>query len=296
MFVQVVKLARELGLVKLGAVAIDGAKVKANASRHEAMSYEQMQQAEAELKTRIDALLQRATSSDEADADEPELDLPAKIERRKTRLKAIVAARERLEQRQRNADTERGRSNGDVRRPRSADGKPRGDRHQRGFGVPEPKAQENFTDPDSQIMKRAGGGFDSSHNAQTAVDDTAYIIVAAELGNNAVDVGQLLPMPQAIQGDLGELPGPCLAAAGYRSEENFAKAKDSATKLVVALARGQAPGAGRCRYAPAYGRHGGEVADRGRPCRVPPTQEDRQAAEWLDQERAGAPPVQHAGT
>jgi hypothetical protein len=107
LFVQGVKLARELGLVKLDTVAVDGTKLKANASRHKAMSYERMQQAEARLKAQIDALLQRAGRTDEAEADEPELDLPAEIERRETRLKAIVAARQRLEQRQREADTAR---------------------------------------------------------------------------------------------------------------------------------------------------------------------------------------------
>jgi len=237
LFVQVVKLARELGLVKLGTVAIDGTKLKANASRHKAMSYERMQQAEAELKAQIDALLQRARSTDEAEADEPELDLPAEIERRETRLKAIVAARQRLEQRQRAADTERGRSADDDRRPRDGDGHPKAGRYQREFGVPEAKAQENFTDPDSRIMKRAGGGFDPSYNAQTAVDDTAHIIVAAELGNNAADVGQLLPMLQAVQDNVGALPKQGLADAGYRSEDNFAKTKDSPTQLVVALGR-----------------------------------------------------------
>ena len=237
LFVQVVKLARELGLVKLGTVAIDGTKLKANASRHKAMSYERMQQAEAELKAQIDALLQRARSTDEAEADEPELDLPAEIERRETRLKAIVAARQRLEQRQRAADTERGRRADDDRRPRDGDGHPKAGRYQREFGVPEAKAQENFTDPDSRIMKRAGGGFDPSYNAQTAVDDTAHIIVAAELGNNAADVGQLLPMLQAVQDNVGALPKQGLADAGYRSEDNFAKTKDSPTQLVVALGR-----------------------------------------------------------
>jgi transposase len=237
LFVQVVKLARELGLVKLGTVAIDGTKVKANASRHKAMSYERMQQAEAELKAQIDALLQRAKRSDEAEADEPELAIPAEIERREKRLEAIAAARQRLEQRQREADTERGRSDDDDRRPRDGDGNPKGGRYKRDFGVPEAKAQENFTDPDSRIMKRAGGGFDPSYNAQTAVDDTAHIIVAAELGNNAADCGQLLPMLQAVKDNLGALPKQGLADAGYRSEENFAKATSPEMELVVALGR-----------------------------------------------------------
>jgi transposase len=237
LFVQVVKLARELGLVKLGTVAIDGTKVKANASRHKAMSYERMQQAEAGLKAQIDALLQRAKRSDEAEADEPELDIPAEIERREKRLEAIAAARRRLEQRQREADTERGRSDDDDRRPRDGDGNPKGGRYKRAFGEPEAKAQENFTDPDSRIMKRAGGGFDPSYNAQTAVDDTAHIIVATELGNNAADCGQLLPMLQAVKDNLGALPKQGLADAGYRSEENFARATSPEMELVVALGR-----------------------------------------------------------
>ncbi|CAM5794463.1 IS1182 family transposase [Ottowia pentelensis] len=237
LFVQVVKLAREMGLVKLGTVAIDGTKLKANASRHKAMSYERMQQAEAELKAQIDALLERAKTTDAAEANEPELDIPAEIERRQDRLKAIAQARERLEQRQRDADLERGRSDDDDRRPRDEDGKPTGGRYKREFGVPEPNAQENFTDPDSRIMKRAGGGFDASYNAQTAVDDTAHIIVAAELGNNAADVGQLVPMLQAVKDNTGQAPRQALADAGYRSEQNFEALADSSTELVVAMGR-----------------------------------------------------------
>jgi transposase len=205
LFVQVVKLAREMGLVKLGTVAIDGTKIKANASRHKAMSYERMQQAEAELKAQIDALLERAKSTDAAEAEEPELDIPAEIERREVRLKAINEARQRIEQRQRDADIERGRSEDDERKPRDGDGNPTGGQFKREFGVPDPKAQDNFTDPDSRIMKSAGGGFDASYNAQTAVDETAHIIVVAD--------------------------------AGYRSEANFQAVAASATELVVALGR-----------------------------------------------------------
>jgi transposase len=237
LFVQVVKLAREMGLVKLGTVAIDGTKIKANASRHKAMSYERMQQAEGQLKAQIDALLERAKSTDAAEADEPELDLPAEIERREVRLKAITEARERLEQRQRDADIERGRSDDDDRRPRDDDGKPTGGRYKREFGVPEPKAQDNFTDPDSRIMKRVGGGFDASYNAQTAVDDTAHIIVAAELSNNAADTQQLVPMLQAVKNNTGEFPRQGLADAGYRSEDNFEQLAGVPIELVVALGR-----------------------------------------------------------
>ena len=237
LFVQVVKLAREMGLVKLGTVAIDGTKIKANASRHKAMSYERMQQTEAELKAQIDALLERAKTTDAAEANEPDLDIPAEIERRETRLKAIAEARERLEQRQRDADIERGRSDDDACKPHDEDGNAKGGRYKREFGVPEPKAQDNFTDPASRIMKRAGGGFDPCYNAQTAVDDTAHIIVAAEVGNNAADVGQLLPMLQAVQDNTGRAPEQALADAGYRSEANFAGLASSPTELVIALGR-----------------------------------------------------------
>ncbi len=105
LFVQVVKLARECGLAKLGTIAVDGTKIRANASRHKAMSYERMQKTEAELKGQIEALLAKAKA--------PELDIPAEITGREQRLEVIRAARERLEQRQRQADADRGRSPGD---------------------------------------------------------------------------------------------------------------------------------------------------------------------------------------
>ncbi len=235
LFVQVVRLAREMGL-SLGTIAVDGTKLKANASRHKAMSYGHMLKAEAELKAQIDALLKRAQQTDEAEKNEPELDIPAEIARRQDRLDAIVAARARLEQRQRDADLERGRSDDDDQKPRGPDGKPKGGRYKRPFGVPEDKDQDNFTDPDSRIMPRAGGGFDPAYNAQTAVDATAHIIVAAELVNCAADAGELPKMLQAVKDTLGAHPAQTLADAGYRSEAVFAELADH-TDLVVALGR-----------------------------------------------------------
>jgi transposase len=228
LFVQVVRLAREMGLVKLGTIAVDGTKLKANASRHKAMSYGHMLKAEVELKAQIDALLKRAQQADEADKNEPELDIPAEIARREQRLAAITEARHRLEQRQRQAELERGRD---------PDDKPRGGRYKREFGVPEDKAQDNFTDPDSRIMKRAGGGFDASYNAQTAVDDEAHIIVAAELTNNASDAGELPTMLQAVKNNLGVLPEQALADTGYKSEAVLQALADSRCDLVVAVGR-----------------------------------------------------------
>ena len=236
LFVQVVRLAREMGLVKLGTIAVDGTKVKANASRHKAMSYGHMLKAEAELKAQIEALLSKARTVDEADKNEPELDIPVEIARRQDRLDAIAAARARLEERQREADLARGRSDADDQKPRGPDGKPKGGRYKRPFGVPEDKAQDNFTDPQSRIMKRAGGGFDPAYNGQTAVDDTAHIIVAAELVNCAADVGELPTMLQAVHANLGVYPAQTLADAGYRSEAVFEELGKH-TDLIVALGR-----------------------------------------------------------
>lgn len=238
LFVQVVKLARECGLVKLGTIAVDGTKVKANASRHKAMSYERMQKSEAELKGEIEALLAKAKAADEAEKNEPDLDIPAEIARRESRLEVIRAARERLEERQRGADTARGRSAGDERKPRDPDGNPKkGPLYKREFGIPKPKAQENFTDPQSRIMKRAGGGFDYCYNAHAAVDDTAHIIVAAELTNSGADSNRLPPLLEAVKATVGADAAQVIADAGFRSEAVFETLKDHPSELIVALGR-----------------------------------------------------------
>jgi transposase len=228
LFVQVVRLAREMRLVKLGTIAVDGTKVKANASRHKAMSYGHMLKAEAELKAQIAALLEQARAADLAEKNEPQLDVPQEIARRRDRLEAIQQARSRLEKRQREAERERGR---DPEEP------PRGGRYKRPFGVPEDKAQENFTDPDSRIMKRSGGGFDASYNAQTAVDEAAHIIVAAELTNCGSDAGELPGLLEAVRRNLGQAPAQVLADTGYRSEAVFEQLADGPTDLVVAIGR-----------------------------------------------------------
>ena len=240
LFTQVVRLAREMGLVKLGTIAVDGTKVKANASRHKAMSYGRMQTTEAELKVQIAALLHKAASTDEAEKNEPELDIPAEIARRQARLVAIEAAKARLEERQRQADTQRGRSDDDERRPKGKDGKPkRGKPYQRDFGVPPDKAQDSFTDPESRIMKRAGGGFDYSYNAQTAVDEAHHIIVAAEVVNTSSDVQQLPMVLPAVKAHTELNATQVLADAGYRSEAVMAELAQSQpdTELVIALGR-----------------------------------------------------------
>lgn len=238
LFVQVVRLAREMGLLKLGTIAVDGTKIKANAGRHKAMSYERMLKAEIELKEQINALFDKAKAADEAEKNEPELDIPAEIARRQDRLAQIVAAKARLEQRQREADLQRGRDQDDDRKPRDKNGKVKpGGRFKRDFGVPEDTAQENFTDVDSRVMKRAGGGFDYSYNAQTAVDETAHIIVAAELTNMAADSGELPGVLQAVKANLDADAKQALADAGYRNEAAFEQLGQCPSELVVALGR-----------------------------------------------------------
>ena len=242
LFVQVVKLAGECGLVKLGTIAVDGTKLRANASKHKAMSYERMQAAETELKAQVDALLARAAQVDVAEAGEPELDIPAEIARREKRLEAIGAAKQRLEHRQREADAQRGRKpvdDNDAPPPGDACANPpkkAGPAFKRAFGEPAPKAQDNFTDPDSRIMKTSTG-FEQCFNAQTAVDAHAQIIVAAELTNCAADSGELPRMLDTVQHNTGQVPEVALADAGYRSEAVLAQLSDSPTEVIVALGR-----------------------------------------------------------
>lgn len=238
LFVQVVELAQECGLVKLGTIAIDGTKVKANASRHKAMSYKRMTEKEQQLNDQIEELLAKAKATDEAEREEPDLDIPAEIQRREKRLATIRAAKERLEQRQREIDEEKGRSEGDNRKPRNPDGSARrGPPFKRDFGVPRDDAQDSFTDPDSRIMKHSSGAFEQSYNAQNAVDAENQIIIAAELSQCAADSNQLPVVLKAVEENLGLLPEQVLADTGYRGEDVFAELADKPIDLIVSLGR-----------------------------------------------------------
>ena len=236
LFVQVVKLAHESGLLKLGRVGIDGTKLKANASKRKAMSYSRMQSEELRLKAEIAALLQQAEATDQKEdaqfgADRTGEELPDELARRETRLATIQAAKTRLETRQREADKAAGREPGDdAPKP----GK-RGPAFKRPFGEPPAKAQENFTDSDSRIMRTADG-YQQGYNAQAAVDES-LLIVAATVSNIASDNPQLIPVLEQIRCTVGQLPTMLLADAGYASEANFVALEDANQTACVALGR-----------------------------------------------------------
>lgn len=236
LFVQVVQLAQEIGLLKLGRLAIDGSKIKANASKHKAMSYARMKEAEGRLREEIGQLLEQAAA---VDAEEDRLygeeargdELPEELQRREDRLAQIEAAKRRLEERQAEADRAKGRREGDERKS------PRGGRRfKRDFGVPEDKAQENFTDPESRIME-SGEGFIQAYNTQIAVDENTQLIVGTGLTQCAADNGELIPLMEAVERIAGQLPEEVLADAGYKGETNFEQLEQKGIEAYVSLAR-----------------------------------------------------------
>jgi transposase len=205
LFTQVLRLCRQAGLVKLGQVAIDGTKVKANASKHKAMSYGRMGEKEAALQAEIAELLRRAEQADRDEdarygADRRGDELPAELARRESRLQKIREAKAALEAEAREQAAQAGKDPDHAK--------------------PAPKAQRNFTDPESKIQKTSDG-FMQGYNAQAAVDSHAQVIVAQDVTPMAADVGELVPQVTAIGRTLRQRPKQVLADAGYCSEENL---------------------------------------------------------------------------
>jgi len=242
LFVQVVRIARESGLLKLGSVAIDGTKMKANASKHKAMSYARMQAEEKRLKQEIRRLTELARETDRIEDEEFGEDsrgdeVPEALRRRETRLEAIRAAKRRLEERMAAEAEEE-----DSRKPpRSGDPKPlakKGGRASKpGKGKPKPKDQENFTDPDSRIMINSEKAFQQSYNAQAAVDEKAQIIVATDVVQCASDSRSLVPMIERVEANVEQPACHFLADHGYRSEANFQLLEQRGISAFVALGR-----------------------------------------------------------
>ena len=236
LFVEVVRLAAETGVANFGKLSIDGTKVRANASKRKAMSYKRMREEEERLGEEIEALVDRAGAVDaQEDARFGEAcrgdELPEELRRREDRLAAIRAAKERLEARQREADDARGRKPGQKRNPKG--GRP----YKRDYGEPEEKAQDNFTDPQSRIMKTSAEGFQQCYNAQVAVEGKNQLIVAVEVSSNASDQGRLTPLVQEVESTHGRRPATVLADAGYCNEADLATLQALGVDGHVALGR-----------------------------------------------------------
>lgn len=221
LFVQVLEICKESGLVKLGHVALDGTKVKANASKHKAMSYARMKKREPELAAEVDRLLAEAAALDDQEdkkygkgkrGDE----LPKELRFKQARLAKIRKAKQALEEQARKEAIEAGKLDQDGNPP---PGGPAGS-SEPPAGIPKDKQQRNFTDPESRIMlDGATKAFVQGYNAQAAVDCESQVIVAADVTQQANDKQQLVPMVDRIEDNLGEIPDRVLADAGYFVEE-----------------------------------------------------------------------------
>jgi transposase len=245
LFAQVLGLCREAGLVKLGQVALDGTKVKANASRHKAMSYGRMKEEEERLTKEIVGLMQQAEAVDAAEDAALGLrrgdELPAELTRRKDRLRKIQQAKAALEARAKErAAVEQARRAAERAGAAACPPKP----GPSAPGVPDDEAQYNFTDPTSAIMKVNNKGWDQCGNAQAVVDGANQIIVAADVTNQANDKRQAEPMlAQAVENlaRTGEAEASRIEAAsmdsGYFSEANIAWLEQQGIDPYVATER-----------------------------------------------------------
>ena len=205
LFEQVLKIALEAGAMKVGRVAVDGTKVKANASKHKAMSYDRMLEKEKQLKAEVKQLLAQAEAADAAEDQQYGKDrrgdeLPAELQRRETRIKKIQEAKRAIEQR---AHDKAAAEGADPQQAR-----------------PKDKDQYNFTDPQSRIMKGADG-FVQAYNAQAAVEPKLQLIVGQTVTQAANDKEQLIPMLATMEEQSGQRPDDILADSGYCSEKNL---------------------------------------------------------------------------
>ena len=208
LFEQVLAMALEAGAMKLGRVSLDGTKIKANASKHKAMSYGRMKEKEQQLKEEVKQLLEQAEAADAEEDDRHGRErrgdeLPAELSRRQDRIARIKQAKKVLEQRARDKAAAEGKSAEEVKKTKPAD-----------------KDQYNFTDPESRIMMGADGivqGF----NAQAAVEPTMQLIVGQQVTQAANDKEQLIPMVEVIEQQSGQRPAAILADNGYCSDNNL---------------------------------------------------------------------------
>jgi len=205
LFQQVLRLALEVGALKLGRVALDGSKVKANASKHKAMSYGRMEETEKRLRKEVRELLKQAEAVDEEEdkrygRERQGEELPEELQRRETRIARIREAKKALE--------ERAREKAESEKKDDQEAKP------------EPKAQYNFTDPESRILK-GSDAFVQGYNTQVAVEPTLQLIVGQRVTQATNDKQQMVPLIEVVQEQSGQKPEEVLADSGYCSEENL---------------------------------------------------------------------------
>jgi transposase len=205
LFQQVLRLALEVGALKLGRVALDGSKVKANASKHKAMSYGRMEETEKRLRKEVHELLKQAEAVDEEEdkrygRERQGEELPEELQRRETRIARIREAKKALE--------ERAREKAESEKKDDQEAKP------------ESKAQYNFTDPESRILK-GSDAFVQGYNTQVAVEPTLQLIVGQRVTDAGNDKQQMVPLIEVVQEQSGQKPEEILADSGYCSEENL---------------------------------------------------------------------------
>ena len=245
LFVQVLQLAEKAGLVKLGHVALDGTKIKANASKHKAMSYDRMKKREAELQAEVDGWLKAAEA---ADAQEDRLygdkrgdELPAWVADKQKRLAKIRQAKAELEAQAKAAAEEEMHRRAEAEARRKAEGRKKtGKTPAPPRQEPDGKTQRNFTDPQSRILKTKDG-YIQGYNAQAAVDAAAQIIVAHGLTASMSDQDQLVPLVDGIEDNLGDKPKEASADTGYLSETNLAALDDRGIGAYIAVGRAKHP-------------------------------------------------------
>ena len=246
LFVEVLKLAGAMGMLKMGTVALDGTKLHANASRHSALSYGHAKKIEKQLKREVQQLLKLAEKADAKDVPDG-MSIPEELERRETRLAAIAEAKAKLEGRaeerlQREQAEHQSKLAARAEQEKQTGKKPRGRPPEPPTGGVRDTDQVNLTDEDSRIMKVAGGGFDQCYNAQAVVATGSMLIVAAEVTQAPNDKAQLMPMIEKLQSlpqELGRTRR-ILADNGYMSEPNVERCMAAKIEPLIAM--------GRCRH------------------------------------------------
>jgi transposase len=243
LFVEVLKLARAMGMLKMGTVALDGTKVHANASRHSALSYGHAKKIEKQLKREVQQLLRLAEQADGVNIPDG-MSIPEELERRELRLAAIAAAKVKIEARAEDR-LEREQADHQSKLAARAEQEERTGKKTRGpppappTGGVKDKDQVNLTDEDSRIMKVAGGGFDQCYNAQAVVATGSMLIVATEVTQAGNDKEQLMPMIEKLQTlpkELGRAKR-ILADSGYLSQANVEGCAGVKIEPLIAMER-----------------------------------------------------------